>query len=154
MDPRQKRIILIFSVATVMFFVGIVVSHRLDFPSFPDEPPWQLEQAVGAKLAEIDSFSSYNFLGFLDTESLWRVKANPDIAEQIVQGLHVQSTKAVPQEFWRMPPWYWPRSLPENAELYQTAGFETVKLGDDGNHYFVVYDKSKNTLFVWHKFFF
>jgi hypothetical protein len=69
----------------------------------------------------------------------------------IVTGLGLQSTKAVPQRFWKMPPHYWPHTMPPGAEAFQSQSFLASGRGHDGDHYFLLHDKTQHRAFVWFK---
>jgi len=69
----------------------------------------------------------------------------------VVSGLGLRSINAVPRGFWRMPPHYWPRSMPTGGEAFQSPMFSGDTRGPDGSHYFLVHDKTQSRAFVWVK---
>lgn len=132
-------------------FLGLVALRHLDWPAQPDDLPRELRESLGVEGAQAVAFYIYDLGGFIDREWLWRIDAKADLIAQVVAGLKLRRTDAVPPAFWRMAPHYWPRSLPAGAEAFHSQGFVADGRGQDGPHYFLLYDKTRQRAFVWFK---
>ena len=113
--------------------------------------PFELTRAVGTNVSGISAFYTYDRGGFIDREWLWRIDANPETIARTVTGLGLHPSTIAPPAFWRMPPHYWPRSMPPNSEMFQSPAFVAETRGPDGPHYYMVYDKAQQRAFVWFK---
>jgi hypothetical protein len=142
------------ALGAAMFFVAFVVlayafySGRLDRS---DAMPPALSEALGGNAARVAGFYLHDLGGFIDSQSLWRIDAKPDVVEIVIKGLELQSTRTVPQRFWRMPPYYWPRSMPASAEAFQSRFFTAEQRGPDGSHYLLLHDRAHASAYVWVK---
>jgi len=142
---KRTRVILLSASA----FGGLVILSKLfDFPAIKDEHP----QGLGG-IADLESirFYSYSLGGYIDEESLWRIDGNQTEVDALISGLGLQRATAIPREFWRFRPYYWPKKSFPDAVGYRSQFFEASNRGQDGLHYFVVHDPSKNRAFVWVK---
>ena len=151
---RTKRSTVWIVVASCAVFSGFLVfvyARHIDSPPQPDPLPYELTNALGTDSSRISAFYQYDLGGFIDHEWLWRVSAGPEAITILVGRLGLQRTSAVPPSFWQMPPRYWPRSMPVGAEAFQTAEFHADTRGPDGQHYFLLHDKGRQTAFVWFK---
>ena len=148
---RSTGWIVITSCTVFCGFLVVVYARHVDSPAQPDPPPYELTYALGTDSSRISAFYRYDLGGFIDHEWLWRIDAEPETIAILVGRLGLQRTSAVPPRFWRMPPRYWPRSMPVGAEAFQTAEFHADTRGPDGPHYFMLHDKSRKTAFVWLK---
>jgi hypothetical protein len=137
--------------ATCLAFLGLVYLRYVDMPARPAELPPELVETLGANVARAAAFHRYDLGGFIDHEWLWRVDAPPDIVTLVISGLKMHKTDSVPPQLWRMPPYYWPRSMPPGGEAFESSGFSAENRGRDGEHYFLVHDKTQNKAFVWLK---
>jgi len=137
--------------ATCLAFLGLVYLRYVDMPARPAELPPELVETLGANVARVAAFHRYDLGGFIDHEWLWRVDAPPDIVTLVISGLKMHKTDSVPPQLWRMPPYYWPRSMPPGGEAFESSGFSAENRGRDGEHYFLVHDKTQNKAFVWLK---
>jgi len=137
--------------ATFLAFIGLVYARHADVPACSDPLPSELTHALGTSASRVTSFYRYDLGGFFDHEWLWRIDAEPDVMALVVSGLGLQSTHAVSERFWKMPPQYWPRSMPAGAEAFQSAAFSADGRGPDGPHYFLLHDKTRERGFVWFK---
>jgi hypothetical protein len=137
--------------AAFFAFALLVYARHVDRPARPDQLPSELAYALGTKASRLTTFYRYDLGGFIDHQWLWRIDAMPDVVALVVSGLGLRSTNAVPQRFWRMPPHYWPRSMPVGAEAFQSPAFSADSRGPDGSHYFLLYDKAHERAYVWFK---
>ncbi|HSF33085.1 MAG TPA: hypothetical protein VLK82_21775 [Candidatus Tectomicrobia bacterium] len=137
--------------AGFLAFLSLVYARHVDRPARPDELPPQLADALGTGAARLEAFYRYDRGGFIDHEWLWRIDAKPDVVALVVSGLRLQRTDAVLPQFWRMPPHYWPRTMPPEGEAFQSPAFSADSRGRDGEHYFLVHDKTEESAFVWVK---
>ncbi len=137
----------------VVLFFGVVAlfgfALRIDLFTSPDAPPRELKFVLAKKETRC---YIYNLGGFIDWEYLWRIDAKPEVIASVVQQLNLEKAKNVPRAFWQMPPYYWPRSLAPNAMIYESFDFPLQGRGLDGNHYFLLHDKSTNRAYVWYKY--
>jgi hypothetical protein len=137
--------------AASIAFLGFVYARYLDVPARPVPLVSELSYALGTSAAGVSAFYRYDLGGFIDHEWLWRIDAKPDVVALVVSGLDLQRTNAVPRQFWQMPPHYWPRSMSAGAEAFQSSSFSASSRGPDGDHYFLLYDKTRERAFVWLK---
>lgn len=137
--------------AAVFVFIGFVYARYVDWPARPEPPAPDLADALGTHVSRISAFYSYDLGGFLDREWLWRIDAKPDVVAFVVRQLGMLNASAVPQKFWRMPPHYWPRSMPAGGEAFQSPMFPADSRGQDGAHFFLLHDKAQGRAFVWFK---
>jgi hypothetical protein len=131
-------------------FAGLVYARYIDAPARPDALPSELREALGPNATGV-AFYRYDLGGFIDREWLWRLDAKPDVVALVVGGLALRASSDVPAAFWRMPPHYWPRSMPPGAEAFQSRDFSADTRGPDGVHYFLLHDKTGDRAFVWLK---
>jgi hypothetical protein len=131
-------------------FSALLTASYVDWPEQPGMPRWPLsEMTVDHRLA-IDNFYCYPLSsGPLESEQLWRIDANTETLEAIRSKLGMRSSGTAPAQFWRMPPYYWPRSLPSAARLYSTSAFPADHY--KGNHYFMLIDVQRGRGLVWAK---
>ena len=151
---RTRRSTVRVSVAVgtaCVVFLSLVYARHIDRPARPDQLPPELIDAVGAQGSGVAAFYRYDLGGFIDHEWLWRIDGKPDVVARVVSSLRLQSTNAVPPQFWRMPPHYWPRSMPPDGEAFQSSAFSADRRGPDGEHYFLLHDKTQGRAFVWLK---
>ncbi len=137
--------------AACLAFLSLVYARYVDWPARPEPLPPELSYALGTNASGVAAFYRYDLGGFIDHEWLWRIDAKPDIVALVVGDLRLRSTNAVPPQFWRMPPHYWPRSLPAGAEAFHSPAFLADNRGPDGEHYLLVHDKTQDRAFVWVK---
>lgn len=133
----------------VKIVVGVLVAGGLfglsrffDFPAIPDRKSSGFE---GLR------FYSYGLGGFIDTQYLWRVDGDREAIESLMTRLKLQKTDAIPDEFWRVRPYYWPKKDFNGSEAYRSPSFSASSRGRDGRHFFAVYDPDKNRAYVWLK---
>ena len=122
--------------------------RHLDILALPNDPPFEIKALLAEKEARC---YVYYLGGFIDSEYLWRIDANPEVIISIVHELNLGQSKNVPRAFWQMPPYYWPRSLSTNMKAYKTPDFPGEGRGNDGDYYFLLHDKSNNRAYVWYK---
>jgi len=137
--------------AAFIAFLGLVYGRHVDRPARAERLPPELTYALGTNASGVAAFYRYDLGGFIDHEWLWRIDATPDVVARVVSGLTLRETNAVPAQFWRMPPHYWPRSMPPGGEAFQSSAFSADSRGPDGQHYFLVHDKTQGRAFVWLK---
>lgn len=151
---RTKRSTLWVSLAAgtaVLAFVGFVYVRYADWLARPEPPVPDLVSALGTNASGISAFYNYDLGGFIDREWLWRIDAKPDVIALVVRNFGMLDAEAVPQDFWRMPPHYWPRSMPAGGAAFQSPMFPVDGRGQDGAHYFLLHDKAQGRAFVWFK---
>jgi hypothetical protein len=149
--PRSIIWVGISACVAFFVFIGVVYARFVDRPARPDALSPQLVHALGTNASLVTAFYRYDLGGFIDHEWLWRIDAKPEAVALVVSSLGLRSTNAVPRDFWRMPPHYWPRSMPANGEAFQSPMFSADSRGPDGAHYFLIHDKTHNQAFVWVK---
>ena len=137
--------------AAFFVFISVVFARFVDRPAHPEALSPQLVHALGTNASLVTAFYRYDRGGFIDHEWLWRIDATPEAMALVVSGLGLHSTNAVPRDFWRMPPHYWPRAMPAGGVAFQSSMFSEDTRGPDGAHYFLVHDKTQSRAFVWVK---
>jgi hypothetical protein len=147
---RSARLFLGAVLIAGVAFLGLVRARYVDMPARPDPLPLPLERALGPLAKEV-TFYAYELGGFMDSTSLWRIDAKAEAVQLVIDGFGLKPIVAVPGQFWRMPPSYWPRSLPAGAKAFQSHFFTADTRGGDGSHYFLLHDVAQNRAFVWVK---
>jgi hypothetical protein len=145
------RIRLVGGIVLALYPV-FVIALFLDWPGVQDELPEDLLAATGGHRALIARFYSYPLHNFIDSESIWRIDANPEALEGVAAKLGMSSSNQAPDPFWEMPPYYWPSSLPEGARLYSTPSFPAESNRPAGSHYFMLIDVRRSRGYVWVKY--
>jgi hypothetical protein len=145
-----RRVALIASGVFITILV-IVYSRHADWPARADPLPPQLADILGTNGSRVVAFYRYDRGGFIDHEWLWRVDTDSNMVELMVTKLDLQPTNTVPRQFWRLPPFYWPRSMPADAVAFQSRLFWGDQRGPDGSHYFLLHDRQRKRAFVWVK---
>lgn len=153
MNPRRTRRktarIATAAGLVLLALAGVAYARYVDWPARPDDPHRHPGRGLGADAPPVTAFYYYNLGGLIDWQYLWRIDAPPDAIAQIVTALRLRPAVAVPDAFWRMPPHYWPRSLPPGAAAWQSRWFTATERGADGLHYFLVHDPARNRAYVW-----
>lgn len=150
--PASPKVGRLSRLRTVLFvtaglFAAATCWYR-DFPAIPNSRPAQIEKALYGKGARC---YVYSLGGFIDREYLWRIDGAPDAIAAVIEELEMEEAKTIPDSFWKMPPYYWPRKLSEGAKPYGSAGFVNKEHGHDGEHYFLLHDTRANRAYVWFK---
>ncbi len=142
--PKPKRIKL-WMVVALVGTVLIGSGWLIDFPALADRQPRPLSgMTIGADTV----FYVYSLGGFIDREYCWRIDATEADLAQIIKHLELESSSTVPKEFWRLPPFYWPRSLRPGMISYRSAMFLDDARGSDGAHYFLLHDSVRSRAYV------
>jgi hypothetical protein len=135
--------------AAFLTFIGLAYARFTDRFAHPEALSPELAHTLGTNASLVTAFYRYDRGGFIDHEWLWRIDAKPEGMAMVVSRLGLRSTNTVPQGFWRMSPYYWPRSMPAGGEAFQSPMFSGDSRGPDGAQYFLVHDKAQNRAFVW-----
>lgn len=134
--------------STVLAAFGtLLAASFFDWPAWPDELPDPLMAVTDGRGGVINKFHRYSLGGFVDSESLWRIDAKPEVLEAIAAKLGMRTANTTPTAFWKMPPYYWPRSLPPGARLYSSPLFPAGA----GDSYFMLVDGKRGRGLVWVK---
>jgi hypothetical protein len=149
--PRATRVAKIAGWAAVLGFLGLVGARYVDLPAWADATPVELEGAWPAG-AHLPAIYVYDLGGFIDREWLWRLDGDAGSVARVASVLSLERVAEVPPRFWTMPPYYWPRAMPEGAVAYSSRSFDAVNRGQDGSYYFLVHDARANRAYVWYKF--
>lgn len=130
-------------------YVMLLSACFLDWPSIPNEVPYQLATIVDSK--SVNRFCSYPLTSFIDSEWLWRIDARPEVLDSIATKSGMTTCATIPNAFWRMPPYYWPRAIPTGGQVYCTPSFPAHGRGSDGWHFIMAVDVNRSRAFVWFK---
>lgn len=146
------RIVLLLFASLAAYMVHVRAT-TLDWYERPDPWPYQLGNIIALETPDNTPVSVYQYDlgGFIDKQYLWRLDAGTSIVTQVIQRLRVQQTNSVPSKFWAMPPHYWPRKMPENADVYQNPNFWGNDRGPDGDLFCVLHDKDHQRAYIWLK---
>jgi hypothetical protein len=139
--PRQR----LWAGGFLVAFLALLGATLVDWPIWPDALPEPLLQAAAGRPDVLRRFHSYNMSAFLGHELVWRIDARPEQLHAIASKLELSRVDEAPPEFWRMPPHYWPRSLPPGAQLYSTREFSRGA----GDQYFMLVDPRRELALVW-----
>jgi hypothetical protein len=130
----------------ILFDVGPTYSDAVSPHEFKRMAELASADTTSAKIAGLGSF--------LDREYVWRLSASDDQFDRIVKeyGLVTMAPQDVPGSFWQAFPRLWAPSPTVNSSYFATPGFPADARGDDGEHYFAMYDSQNERLYVWCKF--
>lgn len=149
--PHTTRIVKIAAWIGAFAFIGAVAARYVDLPARPDRVPKDLEHILGSGPAA-SAVYVYDLGGFIDHAWTWRLdNADADTVARITSALGLQPMTAVPQRFWTMQPYYWPRALPDGATAFSSPSFDADGREQDGDYYFLVHDVRANRAYVWYK---
>jgi hypothetical protein len=148
---RRTFWVAVSSCFAAIIFSGFMYARYVDMPARQDPLPPELSHSLGTNAASVTAFYRYDLRGFIDHEWLWRIDANQEIIKIVIENLKLQKTNTVSPRFWQMPPHYWPRSMTAGAEAFQSTTFSSESRGFDGNHFFLVHDRTQDKAFVWFK---
>ena len=149
--PRATRVAKIAAWTSVLGFLGVVAARYVDLPAMADATPVELESGWPAG-AQPPAIYVYDLGGFIDREWLWRLDGDAESVARAASVLSLERVAEVPRRFWTMPPYYWPRTMPEGAVAYSSRSFDAENRGQDGSYYFLVHDVRGNRAYVWYKF--
>ncbi len=92
--------------------------------------------------------------GFLDSAHAWRLSLDPVGLDAIAAKfeLHPLPAGNAPSSFWEAFPRWWRPSHEQDCRYLSTLDFPAQSRGEDGYHYFAMYDPRNEWLYVWHKF--
>jgi hypothetical protein len=133
---------------SLALLAGVGAAWFLDFPAISDDTPQPLAKAAISPRA---SFYVYSLGGFLDRSYCWRIDAPKSDLEQIIKHLELHPSPTVPKEFWRVPPFYWPRSPASSMLPYRSINFMDDVRGADGPQYFLLHDTASSRAYVLFK---
>jgi hypothetical protein len=119
-----------------------------DFPAISDDTPQPLGKA---SISPAAAFYVYSLGGFIDRSYSWRIDAPKSDLDQIIKHLELHPSPTVPKEFWRVPPFYWPRSLTSGMVVYRSINFTDDSRGSDGPNYFLLHDTARSRAYVLFK---
>ncbi|WP_264488220.1 hypothetical protein [Luteolibacter arcticus] len=125
------------------------ISIFFDFPAIRDAPLYQVDGIQGAENADHYNRSLGGFLD-LDQEFLVRMDLNGSDPARVVRDLRLHAMEDIPHQFWRLGPWYWPKSRQPDMEAYASQHFSPER-GPDGLNYFAVHDRRADRVFLWVK---
>ena len=148
-SPRLKR----FAISLLFIAcAGVIVllSVRYDFPAMADAPPYHL-QKLGFKEGDQEKVYVHFIGGYIDTVHAWRIDGPPEMMQKVIEHLALKPSDTVPNEFWKVPPYYWPRSLQPGMIAYRSSQFVDDERGPDGPHFFLLHDTNKNRAYVLFK---
>lgn len=146
------RIALVLFASLAAFLAHIYATNR-DLYERPDPWPYYLGDAITPETPDAPPITLYQYDlgGFIDSQHLWRLDAGAPVVAKVIQRLRLQQTNSVPSRFWAMPPHYWPRNMPANAEVFQSPDFSGNDRGPDGDLFLVLHDKNRQRAYIWLK---
>ena len=146
-SPHESRRATIGIGVTLLAVLGLLQAHLIDLPAQPDDIKSDLGWALDSDGAGVEAAYYYSLGGIaMGSERLWRIDADSKTISQLINNLELSSTPAVPDKFWNMQPYYWPRSMPSSGESFQSSKFLQMA---DGEHYFLLHDKTQGRAYVW-----
>jgi len=156
--PRwvMQTSLLVGLVAVVGYYSVTVQMYRAAVGEKTTELPehfkkLMFEDLEDAGLAQVKFYTFELGLQFVEHDRLWRVDAPPDVLERMIHYMwSMQPTDKAPDKFWRMPPSYWPRSMPAGGKLYKSAQFDLSGYQrHPGQHVFLLHDTAKSRVYAW-----
>ena len=156
------------TVLFMLFYYPLIPAFQdqakfIDWPGDMDPLPVELARMLhsqsGYREYRLSSFSSWY------TGKLWQVNIDAEKMARLEEGLNLKQVNEAPPGFFRLPPCYWPRSLPERGVLYESfpAPKDSSKLPGmltglleklptlPGVTTFVLYDSEKQRAYVWER---
>jgi len=144
------------ALAGIVILVLLVRSWLLKAGPIWSENDWPPELSFATKgdSQEVrDRVRLYSLGGYVDSEYLWRMEASPERVAMLAKhwALLPVGKERVPRQFWRMPPNWWSPAAIGNVDFLASEGFTATERGIDGEHFFVMHDRSQKLLYVWCK---
>lgn len=149
--PRSTRWVKRATALALAIYLAAFYYRYADYGEVPDPLPYELAELFRDDEQALSAFYLYDRGGFLDDEYLWCIEAKPEVIERIIGHLELQPANDIPGGFLRMPPHYWPRTVSADSATYRSEDFPTYGRGPDGDHYFMLFDRSRDKAFVWLK---
>jgi hypothetical protein len=143
---RKAKVTISIIGATATLLIG--AAWYFDFPVSEDSPPRPVAKVLDGRNAHC---YVYSLGGFIDQEFLWRIDATPETISSVLRSLEMDESENIPKAFWRMPPYYWPRTLSRDMKAYRSLNFMDDSRSSDGDHFFLLHDTKMNRAYVWFK---
>jgi len=122
------------------------------------ESAWPAELSEMADRADVDkrNVKVSRLGGFLDREQVWRLSVAADRLDDTLSQLSEFKVEPVPSsdvppEFWTQFPRWWRPVRRHDSLFFSSPEFPANLRGEDGYHYFVMYDPHGARLYVWFK---
>ena len=145
LTPRWKRLL---RVSLLVAIIGGICLY-FDFPAIRDAPLSHLDGIQGAENAVHYNRSLHGCLA-LDEEFLVRMDLHGSDPARVVRDLRLHAMEDIPRQFWRIGPWYWPKSRHPEMEAFASQHFSPER-GMDGCYFFAVHDRRTDRFFIWVK---
>ncbi len=154
---RPKRFLLRFktrrtlAVASglVILAVSVAVARYVDFPALNRGLPPSVE-FLGLNVTD----SRYYCLGeFIDSAWLWQARVPESELDRLAERFNFRPVdrSEVPDQFRRMPPYWWRPSITERTRILSTPTFPLNERGPDGWHALATWNPDDQVLHVWIK---
>lgn len=130
-----------------LLLVGEAALH--DFPAVPASPPERIAAAIQG--ANTPCYVYLQSSSPFSREELWRIDGSLSTIASIIRTLDLTESKVIPEAFWHMPPYYWPRARMVGMQAYLSRGFPLDGGWPDGSYYFLLHDTKNNRAYVWFK---
>ncbi len=126
-------------------------SWWFDIPLIADPFPEEIAKTLEGTNARCYVYHVAGGFLELNRTDLWRIDGDAGEIAAVVKALHVEEVPTAPAPFWKMQPYYWPRSLQPGMKCYRSNGFN-----DDGTangrpyQSCIVTDIPNHRAYVWH----
>jgi hypothetical protein len=127
----------------------VAVARYMDFPALNHGLPPSVE-FLGLNVTD----SRYYCLGqFIDSAWLWQARVPESELARLAERFNFRPVDRsdVPDQFRRMPPYWWRPSITERTRVLSTPTFPLDERGPDGWHALATWNPDDQVLHVWIK---
>ena len=145
----KTRWTLAVATGLVILAVSVAVARHVDFPALNRGLPPSVEFPG---LNVIDS--RYYCLGeFIDSAWLWQARVPESELDRLAERFNFRPVdrSEVPDQFHRMPPYWWRPWITERTRVLSTPTFPSNERGPDGWHALATWNPDDQVLHVWIK---
>lgn len=146
----------LMTVPSAFFLYSAIMWHQLTGGGpidYPEDYPRALAEIVRTNGRVARNVRAHRLGGFIDSEYVWRIDLPSTLRDTFVTDhrLVAVDTANVPAAFFEAFPRRWRLSHTSECEYFATPGFPATGRGPDGDHYFMMYDRKLERMYVWLK---
>jgi hypothetical protein len=100
------------------------------------------ERMIEAGNVDTADAKVYGLGGVLDREYVWRLTVSSGGLDRVISEFELSevSRDLVPRSFWGVFPFWWRPAHSTNCRYLSTPNFPAASRGDDGEHFFTMYE--------------
>ncbi|HSB09218.1 MAG TPA: hypothetical protein VLM38_06875 [Blastocatellia bacterium] len=145
----KMRTMFATAVGLILLAAAVAVARYKDFPALHHGLPPSVE-CLGLSVSD----SRYYCLGrFVDSAWVWQARLTESELARLTTrfGLRAVDRSEIPDEFRRMPPYWWHPSIDGRTTVLTTPGFPLNERGPDGWFAVATWNPDDQVLHVWIK---